>query len=180
MCGESRQRRRAAAKPRACLVPASWCGCRQRDGGRRNSTIHASAVLVGAKAVLIRGPSGSGKSRLAWNLVTAATRGPVTLREAGCRRPRTPRMPLRTADRASSAGAQAGMIEIRGPASGGSNSSRWPSWAGRRSRRRRRRPHPGTSDQQHCNRRDYASAPCGRSETDAARSSGFALPPAGH
>jgi len=32
-------------------------------------TIHASAVLVGAKAVLIRGPSGSGKSRLAWNLL---------------------------------------------------------------------------------------------------------------
>jgi serine kinase of HPr protein (carbohydrate metabolism regulator) len=38
-------------------------------------TIHASAVLVGAKAALIRGPSGSGKSRLAWNLVTAATEG---------------------------------------------------------------------------------------------------------
>jgi serine kinase of HPr protein (carbohydrate metabolism regulator) len=39
------------------------------------STIHASAVLVGAKAVLIRGPSGSGKSLLAWNLVQAASRG---------------------------------------------------------------------------------------------------------
>jgi HPr kinase/phosphorylase len=39
------------------------------------STIHASAVLVGAKAVLIRGPSGAGKSRLAWNLVQAATHG---------------------------------------------------------------------------------------------------------
>jgi serine kinase of HPr protein (carbohydrate metabolism regulator) len=38
-------------------------------------TTHASAVLVGAKAVLIRGPSGSGKSRLAWNLVTAAAQG---------------------------------------------------------------------------------------------------------
>jgi len=38
-------------------------------------TVHASAVLVGAKAALIRGPSGSGKSRLAWNLVTAATQG---------------------------------------------------------------------------------------------------------
>jgi HPr kinase/phosphorylase len=35
-------------------------------------TIHASAVLVGAKAVLIRGPAGSGKSRLAWDLLQAA------------------------------------------------------------------------------------------------------------
>jgi serine kinase of HPr protein (carbohydrate metabolism regulator) len=38
-------------------------------------TVHASAVLVGAKAALIRGPSGSGKSRLVWNLVTAAAQG---------------------------------------------------------------------------------------------------------
>jgi HPr kinase/phosphorylase len=38
-------------------------------------TIHASAVLVGAKAVLIRGPSGSGKSRLAWNLIQAGEQG---------------------------------------------------------------------------------------------------------
>ena len=36
------------------------------------STIHASAVLVGAHAVLIRGPSGSGKSQLAWQLANAA------------------------------------------------------------------------------------------------------------
>ena len=33
------------------------------------STIHASAVLVGARAVLIRGPSGSGKSSLALALI---------------------------------------------------------------------------------------------------------------
>jgi serine kinase of HPr protein (carbohydrate metabolism regulator) len=39
------------------------------------STIHASAVLVGAKAVLIRGPAGSGKSRLTWDLITAAAQG---------------------------------------------------------------------------------------------------------
>lgn len=32
-------------------------------------SIHASAVLVGARAVLIRGPSGSGKSHLAWRLL---------------------------------------------------------------------------------------------------------------
>jgi HPr kinase/phosphorylase len=32
-------------------------------------TIHASAILVGPRAVLIRGPSGSGKSRLAFALI---------------------------------------------------------------------------------------------------------------
>jgi HPr kinase/phosphorylase len=35
-------------------------------------TIHASAVLVGAKAALIRGPAGSGKSSLAWDLLQGA------------------------------------------------------------------------------------------------------------
>jgi len=35
-------------------------------------TIHASAVLIGAKAALIRGPAGSGKSQLAWDLVSGA------------------------------------------------------------------------------------------------------------
>ena len=40
-----------------------------------NSTIHASAVLVGAKAVLIRGPAGSGKSHLVWGLLQSAARG---------------------------------------------------------------------------------------------------------
>lgn len=40
-----------------------------------NPTIHASAVLVGPKAVLIRGPSGSGKSRLAYDLVEAGRSG---------------------------------------------------------------------------------------------------------
>jgi HPr kinase/phosphorylase len=35
-------------------------------------TLHASAVLLGARAVLIRGPSGSGKSRLALALIEAA------------------------------------------------------------------------------------------------------------
>ena len=38
-------------------------------------TIHASAVLVGARAVLIQGPSGSGKSRLALALLQAADSG---------------------------------------------------------------------------------------------------------
>ena len=38
-------------------------------------TIHATAVLVGAKAVLIRGEPGSGKSRLALALIEAGARG---------------------------------------------------------------------------------------------------------
>jgi len=42
-----------------------------------SATIHASAVLVGARAVLIRGPSGSGKSRLALELIQAASNGPL-------------------------------------------------------------------------------------------------------
>jgi HPr kinase/phosphorylase len=40
------------------------------------STIHASAVLIGAKAALIRGPAGSGKSQLAFDLITAGWQGP--------------------------------------------------------------------------------------------------------
>jgi HPr kinase/phosphorylase len=40
-------------------------------------TIHASAVLVDRRAVLIRGPAGSGKSRLALNLIGAAQSGLV-------------------------------------------------------------------------------------------------------
>jgi serine kinase of HPr protein (carbohydrate metabolism regulator) len=39
------------------------------------TTIHASAVLVGARAVLIRGVSGCGKSRLALALIQAADAG---------------------------------------------------------------------------------------------------------
>ena len=40
-------------------------------------TIHASAVLVGTSAVLIRGPSGSGKSRLALELILAGRAGQI-------------------------------------------------------------------------------------------------------
>ena len=40
-------------------------------------TIHASAVLVGSDAVLIRGPSGSGKSRLAFDLILAGRAGMI-------------------------------------------------------------------------------------------------------
>jgi serine kinase of HPr protein (carbohydrate metabolism regulator) len=38
-------------------------------------SVHASAVRVGDRAVLIRGPSGSGKSRLALNLILAGRAG---------------------------------------------------------------------------------------------------------
>ena len=41
-------------------------------------TVHASAVLLGERAVLIRGPAGSGKSRLAWALVEAGRAGAVS------------------------------------------------------------------------------------------------------
>jgi HPr kinase/phosphorylase len=40
-----------------------------------STTIHASAVLIGARAALIRGPSGSGKSRLALGLLQDADAG---------------------------------------------------------------------------------------------------------
>src|SRR6266705_3717814 len=38
-------------------------------------TVHATAVLVGARALLVRGPAGSGKSRLALKLIEAAQAG---------------------------------------------------------------------------------------------------------
>jgi HPr kinase/phosphorylase len=41
------------------------------------SSVHASAVLVGDRAVLIRGPSGSGKSRLAFDLILAGRAGQI-------------------------------------------------------------------------------------------------------
>ena len=40
-----------------------------------SATIHATAVLVGARAVLIQGPPGAGKSRLALALLSAAQTG---------------------------------------------------------------------------------------------------------
>ena len=80
---------------------------------RADSTIHASAVLVGSKAVLIRGPAGSGKSRLAWDLVTAATQGllPFAILVADDRaflENHSGRLVVRPAQ------SLAGMIEIRG------------------------------------------------------------------
>ncbi|MGP0092682.1 MAG: HPr kinase/phosphorylase [Xanthobacteraceae bacterium] len=45
------------------------------DGAAQTQTIHASAVLVGRHAAIIRGPAGSGKSRLALALIVAAESG---------------------------------------------------------------------------------------------------------
>ena len=77
------------------------------------TTVHASAVLVGTRAVLIRGPSGSGKSRLALELIESARSGSVlfarlvgddrvNLQAAGGR------LLVRSVD------ALAGLIEVRG------------------------------------------------------------------
>jgi serine kinase of HPr protein (carbohydrate metabolism regulator) len=43
--------------------------------GPATATVHASAVLAGARAILIRGPAGAGKSRLALGLIQAAHSG---------------------------------------------------------------------------------------------------------
>src|ERR1044071_4091796 len=79
----------------------------------QSPSIHASAVLVGARAVLIQGPSGSGKSQLALALLEAARSGTL------------PFARLVADDRAEIAAlhgrllvrpapALAGMIEVRG------------------------------------------------------------------
>ena len=77
------------------------------------ATIHASAVLVGRKAALIRGPAGSGKSQLVWDLLQAAAQGalPFARLVADDRahvEARGDRLLVRPAQ------ALAGMIEIRG------------------------------------------------------------------
>jgi serine kinase of HPr protein (carbohydrate metabolism regulator) len=45
--------------------------------GGEPASVHASAVLVGDRAVLIRGASGSGKSRLAFDLILAGRAGQI-------------------------------------------------------------------------------------------------------
>jgi len=77
------------------------------------ATIHASAVLVGPKAALIRGPAGSGKSQLVWDLLQKAESGALPFaRLVGDDRvhvePHGGRLLVRPAP------ALAGMIEIHG------------------------------------------------------------------
>jgi len=78
-----------------------------------STTIHASAVLVGTRAVLIRGPSASGKSRLALELLEAGRIGAVLF----ARLVADDRVHLETAGGrllARPAAALAGLIEVRG------------------------------------------------------------------
>jgi HPr kinase/phosphorylase len=79
----------------------------------RSSTIHATAVLIGARAVLIQGPPGAGKSRLALALLSAAQTGELSfVRLVGDDRvviePMHGRLLVRPA------AALAGLIEVRG------------------------------------------------------------------
>jgi HPr kinase/phosphorylase len=76
------------------------------------TTVHASAVLVGARAVLIRGPSGAGKSRIALDLIQTARSNSLFVRLVGDDRvylePAHGRLLVRPAE------ALAGLIEVRG------------------------------------------------------------------
>jgi hypothetical protein len=77
------------------------------------ATIHASAVLVGSRAVLIRGASGSGKSSLVLALLAAGKRGELPLaRLVADDRVHLDAVNGRLVARAPSA--LAGLIEMRG------------------------------------------------------------------
>jgi HPr kinase/phosphorylase len=78
-----------------------------------SASVHASCVLVGVRAVLIRGPSASGKSELALELIQAAASGSLRFaRLVGDDRihlaPAGGRLLARPAE------ALAGLIEVRG------------------------------------------------------------------
>jgi serine kinase of HPr protein (carbohydrate metabolism regulator) len=78
-----------------------------------SATVHASAVLAGARAVLIRGPAGAGKSRLALALVHAAQSGLIPFaRLVGDDRVHLEAQHGRLLVRP--AAALAGLIEVRG------------------------------------------------------------------
>jgi HPr kinase/phosphorylase len=79
----------------------------------RSATVHASAVLVGARAVLIRGASAAGKSRLVLELIEAARNGSLVF----ARLVADDRTYLEAANGrllARPAGALAGLLEVRG------------------------------------------------------------------
>jgi serine kinase of HPr protein (carbohydrate metabolism regulator) len=81
--------------------------------GEKTATVHASAVLAGPRAILIRGPAGAGKSRLALALIQAADCGLITF----ARLVGDDRIELAAAHErllARSPPALAGLIEVRG------------------------------------------------------------------
>jgi HPr kinase/phosphorylase len=76
-------------------------------------TIHASVVLVGAHAILVRGPAGAGKSRLVLDLIQSASKGPLMF----ARLVADDRVHLRAAHGrliAQPPAALAGLLEVRG------------------------------------------------------------------
>jgi serine kinase of HPr protein (carbohydrate metabolism regulator) len=76
-------------------------------------TIHASAVLLGARAVLIRGASGSGKSQLAFAVIQAGMSGALPFtRLVGDDRVHVEAMHGRLLVRPATA--LEGLIEVRG------------------------------------------------------------------
>jgi HPr kinase/phosphorylase len=77
------------------------------------ATVHASVVLVGARAVLIRGPSSSGKSRLALDLIDTARTGRLRFARLVAD-DRVHLEPVNGRLLARPAGALAGLIEVRG------------------------------------------------------------------
>lgn len=76
-------------------------------------SLHASAVLVGAGAVLIRGPSGSGKSRLVLALIETAESGRLRFARLVAD-DRTQVAPAHGRLLASPPPALAGLLEVRG------------------------------------------------------------------
>jgi HPr kinase/phosphorylase len=72
------------------------------------STIHASAVLIGPKAALIRGPAGSGKSQLVWALLSTLPFARLVADDRAYVEACAGRLLVRPAP------ALAGMLEIRG------------------------------------------------------------------
>jgi serine kinase of HPr protein (carbohydrate metabolism regulator) len=70
--GQPRSKESASTGEIAALPPLAEAG---EDERTASATVHASAVLVGARAVLVRGPSGAGKSRLALDLIQAGRTG---------------------------------------------------------------------------------------------------------
>lgn len=83
------------------------------DEQMMSATVHASAVLVGVRAALIRGPPGAGKSRLALDLLQAARTGSLPF----ARLVADDRVHLEAAGGrllARPAKALAGLIEVRG------------------------------------------------------------------